>query len=282
MTTSSPKSEQPGRAPGGSGARARGARTFLRRARARVEHVLLASRYGAIVGVDTSDPVVALTFDDGPHPDVTPRLIDLFARFDAKATHFVVGAAVRANPDLVAALRQAGHVVANHTDRHPSLVRLSRTERRAELRACQDALGDDASPWMRPPYGHYDLACARDVRALGLRCVTWSAHVEDWRPASADALAERLRKALRPGAIVLLHEALFTTVDPTADDRRPLLDALERVLSENAGRARFVTVPELLEHGPARLRVIRSRGDDAFVEAQRPGMQAHRVSPGDV
>lgn len=249
--------------------------------RARFEHVLLAPRYGAIVGVDTNEPVVALTFDDGPHPDVTPRLIDLFARFDAKATHFVVGAAVRANPGLVAALREAGHVVANHTYDHPSLVRLSRSERRAELRACQDALGEDGAPWMRPPYGHYDLACARDVRALGLRCVSWSAHVEDWRPASADTLAERLRRAIRPGAIVLLHEALYTTADSAADDRGALLEALERVLAENVGRVRFVTVPELLEHGSARLRVIRSRGDDAFVEAQRPGMQDRPVSPGD-
>lgn len=253
-----------------------------RRVRGRVEHALLAPRYGAIVGVDTEEPVVALTFDDGPHPEVTPRLIDLFARYDAKATHFLVGAAARAHPDLVEALLRAGHTVANHTHDHPSLVRLARAKRRAELTTCQEALGERGARLMRPPYGHYDLACARDVRALGLRCVMWSAHVEDWRPATADALVERIRKALRPGAIVLLHEALYTTVDPEADDRGPLLAAIERTLAESAGKMRFVTVPELLTHGRPRLRVIRRRGEDAFVEAQRPGMRSPAGSRGGV
>jgi peptidoglycan-N-acetylglucosamine deacetylase len=256
-------------------------RRRLRGVAARVEHALLARRYGAIVGVETNASLAALTFDDGPHPEVTPRLLELFGRYGAKATHFVVGAAAAARPDLIQAMLRRGHTVANHTFDHPSLVRLSRGERIRQLRSCQEALGSCAEPLMRPPYGHYDLACARDVRALGLRCVTWSAHVEDWRVADAATLEVRLRAAVRPGAIVLLHEALYTTDEPAASDRGPLLAALEAVLAAPPDGLRFVTVPELLEHGPARLRVIRRRGDDAFVAAQRPGMQGHRVSPGD-
>lgn len=250
---------------------ARAARRVVRRTWARLEHAVVAPRYGVLERVETNEPVVALTFDDGPHPDVTPLLIASFARHGAKATHFVVGAAARRYPQTIDALRRAGHVVGNHTEDHLSLVRASSAERRAQLAACQEALGEGAGPWMRPPYGHYDLACARDVRALGLRCVTWSAHVEDWHAADAATLEARLRAAIRPGAIVLLHEALYTTVDPAADDRRPLLAALERVLADPPGGARFVTVPELLRHGRPHLRVLRRRGEDAFVAAQRPG-----------
>lgn len=232
---------------------------------------MLAPRLGAIVAVNTTLPMVALTFDDGPHPEFTPRLIELFSRYGAKATHFLVGASAQARPDLVGALSEAGHSVASHGYAHRSLVRLRPRERREELERGVEALLPHRSDLVRPPYGHYDLQCARLVRSLGLRCVHWTSHIRDWEPSSAAELQARLERSLRPGAIVLLHEALFTATPENQQDREPLLEAVEAVLEAFADRVRFGTVPELLAQGTPELRIVEKRGDDAFIEGQVPG-----------
>jgi len=232
---------------------------------------VLAPRYGAIVGVRTSLPMVALTFDDGPNPDVTPRLIDMFARHGAQATHFLVGAAAEARPDLVHALTDAGHVVANHTYSHRSLVRLSRDERRSEMIRGNEALGPHATDLMRPPFGHYDMECARDTASLGMRCVMWTSHVRDWQPATSGVLIDRLRAAVVPGSIVLLHEALYTATPANAQNREAIVEAVDVILSELAGKIRFGTVPELLKSGRPIMKLIDRHGDDEFIAAQVPG-----------
>lgn len=232
---------------------------------------MLARRFGAIVGVNTTLPMVALTFDDGPHPHYTPRLIELFAKHGARATHFLVGAAAAARPDLVSALVEAGHVVANHGYAHRSLVRLSPRERRDELEAGRAALLPHLSSLMRPPYGHYDLATARTVRALGMRCVLWTKHLRDWEPSTAEELQARLEAALKPGAIILMHEALYTARPNDQQDREPLLSALATVLERHAGELTFGTVPELLAQGAPVLRIVEKRGDDDFIAAQGAG-----------
>lgn len=244
---------------------------MTRSLRSRLSNLLLAPRYGAIVAVRTTLPMVALTFDDGPHPDVTPKLIDMFARHGAQATHFLVGAAAEARPDLVHALTDAGHVVANHTYSHRSLVRLSSEERRSELERGRAVLGPRANDLVRPPYGHVDLDTARDVRAVGMRCVMWTSHVRDWEPATAEELTRRLRAAIAPGSIVLLHEALYTATAGNRQDRGEVLQAVDTVLGELAGKVRFGTLPELLRSGRPVLRLVTKRGDDAFIAAQRPG-----------
>lgn len=246
-------------------------RRLTRSLRSRLDNLLLAPRFGAITSVRTSLPMVALTFDDGPHPDVTPRLIDMFARHGAQATHFLVGAAAEARPGLVHALTDAGHEVANHTYSHRSLVRLSQEERRAELTEGRDALGPRSNNLMRPPYGHFDMECARDVHGLGMRCVMWTRHISDWEPATADTLTKRLRTAIAPGNIVLLHEALYTATADNRRDRQAMLEAVDTVLGEMAGKVRFGTLTELLKSGRPVLRLITKLGADEFIEAQRPG-----------
>lgn len=215
--------------------------------------------------------MVALTFDDGPHPDVTPRLIALFAKHGARATHFLVGAAAAARPDLVSALVDAGHAVANHTYSHRSLVRLPRSQRLDELARGQAALAPQETNLFRPPYGHYDLPTARIARSLGLQCVMWSNHVRDWQPSTAAELEGRLERVIRPGAIILLHEALYTAAPQDQQDREPMLAAVEAILERLAGRFRFGTVPELLAAGSPVLALVEKRGADDFIAAQRAG-----------
>ena len=246
-------------------------RRLTRSIRSRIRNLVLAPRYGAIISVRTSLPMVALTFDDGPDPEVTPRIIDMFARHGAQATHFLVGAGAEARPDLVHALTDAGHEVANHTYSHRPLVGLSQEERRAELSKGREALGPRSNNWIRPPYGFYDMECARDVHALGMRCVMWTRHIADWEPATAEVLTERLRAVVKPGSIVLLHEALYTATDENREDREPLLEAVDTMLGEMAGKIRFGTLSELLKSGRPVLQLVTKVGDDEFVEAQRPG-----------
>src|SRR5690606_34941668 len=147
-----------------------------------------------------------------------------------RATHFLVGASAKARPDLVNALVDAGHVVASHGYAHRSLVRLGTRERREEILRGVDALLPHRSDLFRPPFGHYDVVTARTVRSLGLRCVMWSSHIRDWEPSTTDELRARLERALTPGAIVLLHEALFSVTANNQQDREPLLEAVEAVL----------------------------------------------------
>lgn len=246
-------------------------RRLTRSIPSRIRNLVMAPRFGVITSVKTSLPMVALTFDDGPHPAVTQRLIDMFARHGAQATHFLVGASAEARPDLVHALTDAGHEVANHTYSHRSLVRLSQEERRSELVKGREALGPRSNSLMRPPYGHYDLDCARDVRSLGMRGVMWTRHISDWEPATAEILAARLRRTVVPGNIVLLHEALYTATAENDQDREAMLEAVDTVLGEMAGKVRFGSLTELLKSGRPMLQLVSKLGDDEFVDAQRPG-----------
>lgn len=239
-----------------------------RRAYLAARRVALAPVFGAVTSVRTSEPLAALTFDDGPHPEHTPVLLELLARHGAVATHFVVGQSARQHPELIAAMRAAGHSVGSHTLSHRSLPRLASSQMQAELVDGHGALGGSAAPLFRPPYGHYDLKVAKAVRSAGLACVYWSATVGDWRKRDAGEMAAGLRKALKPGAIVLLHEALHTVSPEDEPDRTALFEALDTVLAELAGRMRFVTVPQLIAAGRPVRRLIEWRGEDAFVDSQ--------------
>ena len=245
--------------------------SVLGRVAAKARRAALTPLYGALTGVVTAQPCVALTFDDGPHPRWTPALLELLARHGAKATHFCVGEAVARHRDVAAAAARAGHALGSHTLTHPSLVRLPAADVAREVADGHAALGELAAPLVRPPYGHHDLRVARAARRLGLTCVMWSAHAVDWRPQDAADLARRIDAALRPGAIVMLHEALHTHAPGDEPDRTALLTALDRVLSERAGAWRFVTVPALMALGRPRLSLVERRGEDAFVAAQVRG-----------
>jgi len=235
-----------------------------------LERLLLAT-LGTVTGVVTREKVAALTFDDGPHPSYTPRLLDLLAKHGAHATFFMVGMAAERYPEILERAAAEGHCLANHSWDHPSMPRLSGRERRAQLLACARALAPYESKLFRPPYGHQSLASRLDALRLGYRVVTWSGHCIDWRDHDAAWLAGRLREKLRPGAVILLHDALFTMHDPAFESREPMLAALDTVLGELAGSYRFVTVPELLEYGRARRKNWYKRGDDDWLARGLPG-----------
>lgn len=204
---------------------------------------------GTLVQVETSEPVVALTFDDGPHPVYTPRILDLLAEHDARATFFMIGRHAARHRDLVARVAAEGHAIGNHTFNHVPMPQTPRRRRLRELWAARRAIAPHGARLFRPPFGGQTYGSRLDLLLFGYEVVCWNGQVDDWVAQSPQALAERLNDQLHPGFIVLLHDQLENPRDPEAIDRTPLIEALAAVLARRRSDYRFVTVPELMRIG---------------------------------
>jgi peptidoglycan/xylan/chitin deacetylase (PgdA/CDA1 family) len=163
---------------------------------------------------------VALTFDDGPHPRWTTQILELLNQHGATATFFVVGRKVEEHPDVIRAILEQGHAVALHSYAHDRLFSL-RSERRVRndlqrgIAVLEKATGQRPE-WFRPPVGHTNPTMARLIEELDLIVVGWTVAGRDgvaW--ARPSEVAARVRRDLRDGAIVLLHDA------PERGDREP-------------------------------------------------------------
>jgi peptidoglycan-N-acetylglucosamine deacetylase len=151
---------------------------------------------------------VGLTFDDGPHPDATPMVLEILARFGATATFFVVGEQVRRTGTLLSEIVAAGHRVAIHGDRHRCLLRLPRHVVAEDLRRVTETVGDAACGLHRAPYGVYSRSSLREVRARGWTPLLWSRWGRDWRSArDPGAVAADVTRELAAGDVLLLHDA---------------------------------------------------------------------------
>ncbi|HEV3254043.1 MAG TPA: polysaccharide deacetylase family protein [Candidatus Acidoferrales bacterium] len=196
------------------------------------------------------DSTLALTFDDGPNPAVTPRLLELLARHEARATFFLIGRYVRACPGLAAEIAARGHVIGNHTETHPNLIWLSPQRIREELMQCGEAIAEATgrkAGWMRPPFGYRGPQLGGAVRGAACAGVAmWSASGRDWRPQPAARVIRRLRRA-RGGDIVLLHDGDYRALGA---DRRHTIEALEYWLPrwKDAGLC-FVGLDASQNHG---------------------------------
>jgi peptidoglycan/xylan/chitin deacetylase (PgdA/CDA1 family) len=153
---------------------------------------------------------VALTFDDGPDPVHTPRLLDLLGEAQVRGTFFLVGErAVRA-PEVARAIVGAGHEVGNHTWSHRNLWVCSPRETEREIRRGDEAIASMAGlrpRYFRPPWGLVNLAVFPTLRRLETPCVFWSLQPEGLRPCPPHLMVERVIGGVRPGAVVDLHDA---------------------------------------------------------------------------
>jgi peptidoglycan-N-acetylglucosamine deacetylase len=206
-------------------------------------------RATTITHVSTKEAMVGLTFDDGPHPESTPRLLEILAKRHARATFFMIGEAAEKHRGLVRQVAEEGHAIGNHSWDHPSFPLVSGRERRQQIRACERALAPYGVRLFRPPYGHQNLASWLDARRLGYDVVAWSVVGEDWRSRDAVSMTDLLVRSLYPGCVVVLHDGLFDASDVRCFDREPMLEAVTMLLDLLHGRFRFVTVPELLRQG---------------------------------
>jgi peptidoglycan-N-acetylglucosamine deacetylase len=188
-------------------------------------------------------PGVALTFDDGPHPEGTPAVLEGLARAGAQATFFVIGEQVERRPELVARIAGAGHLVALHGYRHRWQMRLGAAEVAADIArgraVVEDALGDRVVGWHRPPYGIYSPAGLRAVRDARLRPLLWSRWGKDWRRLTTPRrIAGRATRAVVPGDVILLHDADFYS---SHNSHVRTIAALDMILAE-LGRRKIDTV----------------------------------------
>jgi peptidoglycan-N-acetylglucosamine deacetylase len=153
----------------------------------------------------------ALTFDDGPHRQGTPAVLEALAAAGATATFFLVGEQVRRNPSLAREIVAAGHCIGLHCDRHRNLLRLSPRQTRADIASAEAAIGEAtgiAPALYRPPYGILNGAALRLSRRRGWRTLLWSHWGRDWeRRASPQSIASLLTAGLQPGSVLLLHDA---------------------------------------------------------------------------
>lgn len=189
---------------------------------------------------------LALTFDDGPDPDWTPKVLDLLRARRARATFFLVGERAARAPDLVRRIAGEGHEVANHSWSHRSLWLCGPRETSDEVGRAHDCLASltGVEPrHFRPPWGMLNASLFPVLRRWRERCVLWSVQPEGLRPVDTEVLLDRVLTRAQAGAIVDLHDAEGTRGAPER-----LCAALPRMLERLTETGyELVTVAELLE-----------------------------------
>ncbi len=183
---------------------------------------------------------IALTFDDGPHPRNTPRLLDMLRQRNIPATFYVIGKSVNLHPEITRRIVAEGHEIGNHTYNHPNLTKLSNASVRRELDTTREAIirTTGVKPrTMRPPYGALRTSQRQMIHSeYGYPTILWDVDPLDWKRPGTAVVKSRILNGTKSGSIVLAHDLHSTTVDamPTT------LDALL------AKGFRFVTVSQLL------------------------------------
>ncbi len=186
----------------------------------------------------------ALTFDDGPHPQGTPAVLDILAREHTSATFFLVGEQVRRNPSLAREIVAAGHGIGLHCDRHRNLLRLAPRQVRADIARAQDTIEATCGRGIdlyRPPYGVLNAAALRIARAHGWRTLLWSHAGKDWQAqATPESIAALVTDGAGEGSVLLLHDA---DDYGSVGSWRRTAGALPQVIETLAGRGLRAVAP---------------------------------------
>jgi peptidoglycan/xylan/chitin deacetylase (PgdA/CDA1 family) len=191
--------------------------------------------------VHVNGPYIAITFDDGPHPVNTPKLLALLRERNIKATWFVVGEMARAHPELIRQILAEGHEIGNHTMTHPlNITRLSDDRIRQEVGETAAILENAAgyhSRLFRPPGGSTNPHIKQMLHdEFGYTTILWSVDPNDWKRPGVSVVAHRLINGARPGAILLCH-----------DIHAPTIAAMPETLDTLLARGyHFVTVSQLI------------------------------------
>ncbi|MGB1130646.1 MAG: polysaccharide deacetylase family protein [Haloferula sp.] len=194
--------------------------------------------------VSVSEPYVAMTFDDGPHPRNTPRLLDILRDRNIKATFYVIGRNVDLYPALTRRIVAEGHEIGNHTYTHGNLTKMSDAKVREEMIKGRNSIVKAAGVQprtMRPPYGALLQRQRSMIHAeFGYPTIMWSVDPRDWQRPGPSVVTSRILSGTTPGAIILAHDLHA----PTVDAMPATLDGLLRK------GYKFVTVSQLLAMKP--------------------------------
>ncbi|MEK3953483.1 polysaccharide deacetylase family protein [Psychrobacillus sp. FSL K6-1464] len=193
--------------------------------------------------INTKEKVVALTFDDGPHPKYTAKILEILEKHNAKATFFVVGELAEKNPDLILRQYNEGHEIANHTYTHHPKTTLSKLE--LELKQTDDLIFSITGyrpELFRPVEGQYTDQMIQSVVKKGYQVVMWSWHqdTEDWKSPGVHRIEKKVLNNVEPGNIILFHDG--------GGNRSQTVKALEKIIEELKKQDYvFVTVSELIK-----------------------------------
>jgi peptidoglycan/xylan/chitin deacetylase (PgdA/CDA1 family) len=207
--------------------------------------------YGrTFTGLSRGTKQLALTYDDGPNDPHTLRLLEVLAKYDVRATFFLIGRYVRQRPEIAREVVKAGHVVGNHTFTHPLLTLKNVAEVRQELSDCRSALQDaigEHSNLFRPPFGGRRPAVLRVARELGLEPVMWNVTGYDWNAPPSAVIERKVSRQIRGGDVILLHDGGHKQMGA---DRSQTVAATDHLISRYKSEGyEFVTIPQMLGVG---------------------------------
>ncbi len=185
---------------------------------------------------------IALTFDDGPHPRYTPRILDVLDQYGIKATFFVVGVNAVNYPDAMEAVIKRGHEIGNHTYSHPHVSCLNAETLRVEVERCESAiygLTDHKTKLFRPPEGLIDADVRSVLRSLDYKVILWDIDTRDWAHTPAQTIADSVVSDISSGDIILMHDYI--------GHDSPTVEALELMLPRLLEKGyKFVVISELI------------------------------------
>ncbi len=179
-----------------------------------------------------------LTFDDGPHPEYTPAILDTLAKYEVHATFFVCGEMADYNRDLLARMYDEGHVVGNHTWSHPQLTTLTRRRIRSEMERTSEVVEKaygEAPRWFRAPYGAWNRTTFQLGAELGMEPLAWTVDTLDWTTPGTGTIVDRVEEGAAPGVVVLSHDA--------GGNRSQSVRALRRYLPRLLDSGYHLTIP---------------------------------------
>ena len=205
---------------------------------------------GTFYKSNTPEKLVALTFDDGPSPEWTPKILDALKTAGVKATFFMLGEHVRKYPDIARRVVSEGHEVGNHTYSHHVLIYYTMDELTDEINKAEQAIRETTgvtTKYFRPPKAWLTGAEKKKINELGYKVILWSLNSKDWVTFDDKYVARYLIKHIHPGDIILFHDSggVFST---EGGSRKETVKTIPRLVEKlHRMGYRFVTVSELLK-----------------------------------
>jgi polysaccharide deacetylase family sporulation protein PdaB len=187
--------------------------------------------------------LIALTFDDGPHPRITPKILNVLEKYNVDATFFVIGKNARAYPEVLEKIAKAGHEIGNHTDSHVILKSLEKEAIYKEINDCSRTIEDISNvktKLIRPPCGEYDKCLVDFAKENDYKIILWNIDTNDWEHKSTWKIVSTVEKGLKGGDIILFHDYI--------SGKANTVEALETLIPKLQSEGfEFVTVSELLK-----------------------------------
>lgn len=186
---------------------------------------------------------IALTFDDGPHPKQTERILKVLEKYDIKATFFVIGVNVDNYQDTLLKVLQAGHEIGNHTNSHSQLKSMPKQKIEFEICECArkvEKVTNQKTVLIRPPCGIYDNNLVEIAEKNNYKIILWNIDTHDWAHCGADEMSKNIKNNVKGGDIVLFHDYI--------SGKNDTIKTLENIIPALKAKGyEFVTVSELIE-----------------------------------